>query len=95
MRCMCTMPTELSKKLDQNTHMEPEDIALLLLASVQDDRKSWEPGIYPDTYQGHTDVPGIGIVRCVYQMKNDTVSVRSFYPIENKEAEDYVGLGKS
>nr|DAF39196.1 MAG TPA: hypothetical protein [Caudoviricetes sp.] len=22
-------------------------------------------------------------------------TVRSFYPIENKEAEDYVGLGKS
>ena len=75
--------------------LDPEDIALLLLASVQNDRKSWEPGIYPDTYQGHTDVPGIGIVRCVYQMKNDIVPVRSFYPIENKEAEDYVGLGKS
>jgi hypothetical protein len=75
--------------------LDPEDIALLLLASVQNDRKSWDPGIYPDTYQGHTDVPGIGIVRCVYQMKNGTVSVRSFYPIENKEAEDYVGLGKS
>lgn len=46
--------------------LDPEDIALLLLASVQNDRKSWEPGIYPDTYQGHTDVLGIGIVRCVY-----------------------------
>ena len=75
--------------------LDPEDIALVLLASVQTDRKSWEAGIYPDTYQSHTDVPGVGVVRCVYQRKNDIVSVRSFYPVENKEAKEYVGLGKS